>query len=62
MSSSQMSLKVSASMTVRKKPVPCSQCGELRTQLERCENCGSEVSYKEERDKDDEKSDRSNFG
>jgi len=53
MSTSHMGLKATATLTVRKKPVPCSQCSELRTQLERCENCGSEIPYQEERDKDE---------
>jgi len=37
---SSMNLGQSVSLTVVKKPVKCSQCGELRTQVSRCENCG----------------------
>ena len=44
-----LSLDQQASLTVKKKPVVCSQCGDLRTQETRCENCGCEKPYSEER-------------
>ena len=38
-------------LQVVRKPVRCSKCGEPRTQDARCENCGSDTPYIEEREK-----------
>lgn len=54
--SSDLTLKQTASVQIVRKPVPCSKCGEPRTQDSRCENCGSEVPYSEERKKNDSSS------
>jgi hypothetical protein len=43
-----LTLAGQASVQVIKSPVVCSQCKQLRTQFERCENCGSEKPYSEE--------------
>ena len=43
-----LSLNQVASVTVKRTPVTCRQCKELRTQLARCENCGNETPFKEE--------------
>ena len=43
-----LSLNQVASATVKRTPVTCSACGELRIQFARCENCGNETPFKEE--------------
>lgn len=40
-------------LAVVRKAVTCSQCGEPRTQDARCENCGCETPYLEERKNED---------
>ena len=44
-----MDLEQTVGLHVVRKPIKCSQCGEPRTQDSRCENCGSEIPYSEER-------------
>lgn len=51
MPGSNLNLGQTVGVQVVRAPVRCSQCGEPRTQDKRCENCGSEVPYIEEREK-----------
>jgi hypothetical protein len=44
-------IQQSVGLSVIRKPIPCSNCGEPRTQDLRCENCGSEIPYSQEREK-----------
>lgn len=44
-----LTLAQTASATVVRKPVTCSACGEPRTQIARCENCGNEKPFEDEK-------------
>lgn len=44
-----MKLEQSASVMIKRTPVTCRQCKELRTQIARCENCGNETPFEEEK-------------
>jgi hypothetical protein len=45
---SNLKIEQNVSLQIVKKPVKCSKCGEPRTQVSRCENCGCEKSFTEE--------------
>ena len=51
-----LNVRQEVSLQVVRKPVKCSQCGEPRTQISRCENCGCEKSFTEEQDENSRKS------
>ena len=53
MTGSQTRFDQTVSVVVKRKPIKCSGCGEWRTQFERCENCGCEISYEDERKKNE---------
>lgn len=44
-----LKLEQMATVRVVRTPVTCSACGELRTQIARCENCGNEKPFEEEK-------------
>jgi ribosomal protein L32 len=52
-------IKQTVGLQIIRKAITCSKCGEPRTQDTRCENCGIEVPYSEERSQKDEASQKS---
>lgn len=48
----ELELNQGIAFTVKRSPVKCSNCGELRTQDTRCENCGHDIPYFEEKKND----------
>ena len=47
--SNTVNINQTVGFSVKKMPVICSHCGESRTQYSRCENCGCEIPYEEEK-------------